>query len=323
VKVWRQLAEILAKDGIAALISVHEVKGSAPREAGARMVVRPDGAFHGSIGGGQLEFLMLDCAREMLGRKERHARILDQALGPDLGQCCGGRVKILIETFDKGDLEEIEPLVHAEEEGVFEVECRLVDGRVVRDLSSAVGDDRGTQWRETHGEELTPVLLFGAGHVGRALVLALAPLPFRVRWLDDREDGFPRHVPANAAAVQMRDPAAEIAQAPANALILVMTHDHPLDMAITAAALSRGFPYVGLIGSATKRARFERRFREMGLTDRQIRVLACPVGVPGITGKEPAVIAASVVAQLLQVKERRSSVLNFSRPTAANDKSAS
>jgi xanthine dehydrogenase accessory factor len=154
-------------------------------------------------------------------------------------------------------------------------------------------------------------------------VLALAPLPFSVRWLDDREDAFPGHVPANATPVRMKDPAAEIAGAPANALILVMTHDHPLDMAITAAALGRGFPYVGLIGSATKRARFEKRFREMGLTQGQIRALVCPIGLPGIKAKEPAVIAASVAAQLLQVRERRSNVLKFSRPAAANDKSAS
>jgi xanthine dehydrogenase accessory factor len=322
VMTWRQLADLLGRHGAAALVSVHDVKGSAPREAGACMVVRPDGAFRGTIGGGQLEFLMLGIARDMLEKGERRARLVDQALGPDLGQCCGGRVKILIETFDRRDLEEVEPLVQAEEEGVFEVECRFVGGRVVRDLSSAVGDDKATQWRESHGEDRTPVLLFGAGHVGRALVLALAPLPFSVRWLDDREDAFPSHVPVNAAAVHMRDPAAEIAAAPAHAVILVMTHDHPLDMAVAAAALSRGFPYVGLIGSASKRARFEKRFRELGLTERQIRTLVCPIGLPGIKAKEPAVIAASVAAQLLQVRERRSSVLNFSRPAAANDKSA-
>jgi xanthine dehydrogenase accessory factor len=286
------------------------------------MVVRPDGAFHGTIGGGQLEFRMLDIARDMLREGRGAARIVDQALGPDLGQCCGGRVKILIETFDERDLEDIKPLVEAESHGVFEVECRLDQGRVIRDLSSAVGDDRATQWRETHGEARTPVLIFGAGHVGRALALALAPLPFSVRWLDDREDAFPAHVPANVAAVRMRDPEAEIAQADPRSLILVMTHDHPLDMAITAAALGRGFPYVGLIGSATKRARFEKRFRELGLSEARIRSLACPIGIPGIAAKEPAVIAASVVAQLLQVRERGCLDSKLSPPVPANDKTA-
>ncbi len=322
MRVWRQLADLIGRHGSAALITVHEVKGSAPREVGAHMVVRPDGAFHGTIGGGQLEFRMLDSARDMLREGRGAARIVDQALGPDLGQCCGGRVKILIETFDQRDLEEIRPFVEAEANGVFEVECRLDGGRVIRDLSSAVGDDKATQWRETHGEDRTPVLIFGAGHVGRALALALAPLPFSVRWLDDREDAFPGHVPANVAAVQMQDPVGEIAQADPGSLILVMTHDHPLDMAITAAALGRGFPYVGLIGSATKRARFEKRFRELGLSEARIRSLVCPIGIPGIVAKEPAVIAASVVAQLLQVRERGALDSKLSPPVAANDKTA-
>jgi xanthine dehydrogenase accessory factor len=303
VRVWRHLADLLASHGAAALVSVHEVKGSAPREVGARMIVRPDGAYRGTIGGGQLEFRMLDIAREMLDRKERSARIVDQALGPDLGQCCGGRVKILIETFDRQDLPDLKPLLAAEAGGGrFQVECRLDQGRVRRELSSAVGDDSWTEWREIHGEALTPVLLFGAGHVGRALVLALAPLPFSIRWLDNRDDAFPTHVPAHATPVVLKDPEAEIAQAAPESLIVVMTHDHPLDMAITAAALSRGFPYVGLIGSATKRARFEKRFRELGLSEATIGSLVCPIGLPGIVGKEPAIVAASVATQLLQVR---------------------
>lgn len=306
MRVWRQLADIVARHGAAALIGVHEVKGSAPREVGTYMVVRPDGAFHGTIGGGQLEFLMLDLAREMLGRGRGPARIVDQALGPDLGQCCGGRVKILIETFDGRDLDDIAPLVEAEGKGAsFDVECRMVDGRVRRELASEADAGPGAQWRETHGEDRTPVLLFGAGHVGRALVLALAPLPFAVRWLDDRDGAFPSHVPANAAAVRMRSPEAEIDEARPDSFILVMTHDHPLDLAITAAALRRGFPYVGLIGSATKRARFEKRFREIGLSRERIASLVCPIGISGIADKDPAVIAASAAAQLLRERERR------------------
>ncbi|EIM25451.1 xanthine dehydrogenase accessory protein XdhC [Microvirga lotononidis] len=320
MRVWRQLTDLVARHGSAALITVHDVKGSAPREVGAHMVVRPDGAFHGTIGGGQLEFRMLDAAREMLAAGRGPAWIVDQALGPDLGQCCGGRVKILIETFDKRDMEDLAPLVAAEDgSALFEVECRMEDGRVRREISSTVGDDRWAGWHETHGEVRTPVLIFGAGHVGRALVLSLAPLPFSVRWLDDREGAFPSHLPANAKAVRLRDPEAEIAEAEPGSLILVMTHDHPLDMAITAAALKRGFPYVGLIGSATKRARFEKRFRELGLPEDTIRSLVCPIGIPGITDKDPAVIAASVTAQLLQVRERGGAVQNLSPLTASND----
>ncbi|QFU17054.1 xanthine dehydrogenase accessory protein XdhC [Microvirga thermotolerans] len=306
MRTWRRLVDLVGAHGRAALVSVHAVKGSAPRETDARMVVRPDGGFFGTIGGGQLEMKMLALAREMLDEGRGPARIVDQALGPDLGQCCGGRVKILIETFDRRDLRDLEALAGAEAEGgLFTAECRFDEsGRVRREVSSSVGDDAWTQWREVHGEVRRPILLFGAGHVGRALVLALAPLPFAVRWLDPREDAFPAHVPAHATPVLLKDVDAEIAAAPPDALVLIMTHDHPLDMAIAAAALKRGFPYVGLIGSATKRARFEKRFRELGLTEERIRSLVCPIGVPGIEGKEPAVIAASVAAQLLQTREK-------------------
>lgn len=166
------------------------------------------------------------------------------------------------------------------------------------------GGEGRTRWREAYGDRPTPVLLFGAGHVGRALVLALAPLPFAVRWVDSREDAFPAHIPANATPVRMPDPEADIARAPTDSLVLIMTHDHALDLAITAAALRRDFPFVGLIGSGTKRARFERRFRDLAIPEESIRALVCPIGLPGIRSKEPAVIAASVAAQLLSERER-------------------
>jgi xanthine dehydrogenase accessory factor len=306
VNVWRRLADIVAGHGAAALVSVHEVKGSAPREAGARMVVRPDGAFHGTIGGGQLEWQMLAAAREALAQGRGPARFERKALGPHLGQCCGGRVTMLVETFDRRDMAEIADLAKAEGEGPFEAECRPDDeGRVRRRIhpSSLPCEGRGC-WREIYGETLTPLALFGAGHVGRALALALAPLPFAIRWIDSREGAFPPHIPANATPVHSPDPFAELARAHADAFILVMTHEHPLDLAITAAALQREFPFVGLIGSETKRARFERRFREIGIPEVRIDSLVCPIGLPGIAGKEPAVIAASVVAQLLLKRER-------------------
>jgi xanthine dehydrogenase accessory factor len=302
---WRHLAEIVAGHGAAALVSVHAVKGSAPREAGARMVVRPDGAFHGTIGGGQLEWQALDWAREDLTRPGSRARFVEQALGPDLGQCCGGRVTLLIETFWASDLHELTVLAQAEAGGLFEVACQLENGRVRRALSPSLrrGKESAGRWRETYGTADTPVLLFGAGHVGRALVLALAPLPFRIRWIDSRDEAFPPHIPANVAPVLSRDPAFEIAAAPENAFVLVMTHEHALDLDIVAAALRRPFPYVGLIGSATKRARFEKRLAELRLPPDRSRSLVCPIGIDGIAGKEPAVIAAATVAQVLQVRE--------------------
>jgi xanthine dehydrogenase accessory factor len=290
---------MVAEHGAAALVSLKEARGSTPREAGARMVVRPDGAFHGTIGGGQLEWQMLGEAREALAAGRGPARRVTQALGPDLGQCCGGHVTVLIETFDRRDEAELAALAEREKAGSFEVACRIEEGRVRRSPEPA-----SEGWREVYGDAPTSVVLFGAGHVGRALVLALAPLPFAVRWIDSRTDAFPTHVPANAAPVLAPDPVAEVERAPDVAFVLVMTHEHPLDLAVTAAALRRPHPYVGLIGSATKRARFEKRFREIGIPEARIRALVCPIGLPGIRGKEPAVIAASVVAQLLEVREK-------------------
>jgi xanthine dehydrogenase accessory factor len=290
---WRRLADLVAAHGAAALVTVHEAKGSVPREAGARMVVRPDGAFHGTIGGGRLEWEMLALARQALGQGRGPARFVDQALGPDLGQCCGGFVTVLIETFDRRDTAELEALAAG-----GAVEAWLEDGRVRRGSPSPSAMEE--TWREPAPDNPTPVLLFGAGHVGRALVLALAPLPFAVRWIDSRPDAFPPHIPGNATPVHATDLAAEIAAAPGDALILVMTHDHALDLAVTASALGRGFPFVGLIGSGTKRARFEKRYREIAIPEERIAALVCPIGLPGIAGKEPATIAASVAAQLLQ-----------------------
>ena len=157
---------------------------------------------------------------------------------------------------------------------------------------------------ERFGDDDAPVLLFGAGHVGRALALALAPLPFRLRWVDTRDDAFPALIPANAVAVCTPTPEAEIATAPAHALVMIMTHSHPLDLALTTAALHRtDLGGVGLIGSAIKKVRFVKRMREAGLADSALARLTCPIGVSGIGGKEPAVIAAAVAAQLLQWRD--------------------
>lgn len=148
-----------------------------------------------------------------------------------------------------------------------------------------------------------PLLLFGAGHVGRAFVHIAEILPFEVSWIDSRADQFPEHLPANVRRIVAEDYGAEVAAAPADALFLVMTHSHPLDEAITAAILARGDArYCGLIGSETKRARFLKRFREThGLSEEQIGRLTCPIGLSGPAGKAPATIAIAVAAELLDL----------------------
>jgi len=151
--------------------------------------------------------------------------------------------------------------------------------------------------------ESNTLLLFGAGHVGKALVSVLAELPFRVRWIDERRAEFPDVLPANVRAEVNDRPAAEVATAPADAYYLVTTHSHALDFRVTEAVLRRGdFAYAGLIGSRTKRARFEKGFKKLGVDSSR---LVCPIGIEGIAGKHPKTIAVAVAAQLLQVADRQ------------------
>lgn len=148
------------------------------------------------------------------------------------------------------------------------------------------------------------LMLFGAGHVGAALVRALAELPCRVTWVDERDDLFPAHVPANVTVEATDIPEALVEQAAPGTTFLVMTHSHALDLRLSNAILSRpGHDWFGLIGSSTKRRQFEHRLRERGVNDDRIGAMVCPIGLPGIAGKAPAVIAASVAAQLLTVWE--------------------
>jgi xanthine dehydrogenase accessory factor len=311
MKAFRRLIEAIGAEGSAALVTLARVEGSSPREAGARIVVRPSGGFHGTIGGGALEFAALEAANEALRTGRGPATRRSLALGPELGQCCGGRVEWRVETFDRRDLDDLSALAIAESGAAERLSARLgPDGRVQRMLGSSVSERTlarlaDESWTEPLGVIARAVYLFGAGHVGRALALALAPLPFAVRWIDPRRDAFPAHAPASVTLIHAPGPAVELASAPNRALVVVMTHSHALDLEIVAEALRvERFGYVGLIGSATKRARFLRQMRGAGLTEVQLARLVCPIGVPGLESKHPAAIAASTAAQLLIVSEK-------------------
>ncbi len=311
MKAFRRLIDAIEAESSAALVTLARVEGSSPREAGARMVVRPSGGFHGTIGGGALEFAALEAANEALRRGRGPAVRRSLALGPQLGQCCGGRVEWRIETFDKRDLDDLSVLAIAEGGASLTLSARLgPDGRVQRTLGSGSSERRlarlaDESWTEPLGVFARAVYLFGAGHVGRALALALAPLPFAVRWIDPRRDAFPAHAPANVTLIHAPEPTNELASAPDGALVVVMTHSHALDLEIVAEALRvERFGYAGLIGSATKRARFLSQMRAAGLTEVHLARLVCPIGVPGLESKDPAVIAASTAAQLLIASEK-------------------
>jgi xanthine dehydrogenase accessory factor len=312
-KVWARIRETIERHGRAGLLSVVGSAGSVPRGSGARIVLQPDGGFFGTIGGGRLEYEAIASARAALAAGRGRAQFRDWPLGPNLGQCCGGMVKTLTETFDASDLPAVRRLEAAEQAGAFATASRLDDdGRIARSLlpPDAAAAQRDASFatmafHEKFGEATTPVLLFGAGHVGRAVVLALAPLPFGVRWIDGRADQFPQYIPQNVVTVCTNAADRELATAPRDAMIVVMTHSHALDFDITVAALQQGkFDFIGLIGSETKRARFTSLARQMGVAAGEIDRLVCPIGLSEIKGKEPAVIAAALAAQLLMVREQ-------------------
>ncbi len=304
--VWSRLRDAIDRHHRAAMVTVAVVRGSSPREPGARMIVNPDGSFTGTIGGGALEWQAFGLAQGMLGRDDGpRAECRPFALGPELGQCCGGRVELVLEVFGPEARDMVAGFAAREAAGPFATTGRISPGGVDRQVSPepfAPGHAElaGGVLREGFGDARRPLILFGAGHVGRALALALAPLPFAVTWVDPRPDAFPAHLPPNVSPRHLADPATVLADAPDGAFVVVMTHSHALDLDIVAVALRADrFPHVGLIGSDTKRARFEKRLAEMGLPAERIARLVCPIGIPGIDSKAPAVIAAATAAELL------------------------
>jgi len=294
------------------LVTVAIAEGSVPREPGTKMAVGA-GEVAGTIGGGHLELRAIEIARAMLADgRERHFERF--ALGPGLGQCCGGVVHLLFELTDEAQAAFL--LNPADEDLWRIVPIDDVGGAVpvfVRDRGTHVMQDAdGRRWLvDAVVAPRAHLVLFGAGHVGAAIVRALADLPCTVTWVDERDDMFPATVPANVTVEATDTPEAVVAAAPGGASYLVMTHSHALDQRLTEAIMARpGVGWFGLIGSHTKRKQFERRLRDKGVDAARIAAMVCPIGLPGITNKAPAVIAASVCAQLLCVWEAQDAARN-------------
>ena len=299
----------------AVLVTVAIAQGSVPREAGAHMVVTGS-ALWDTIGGGHLELKAVAIARAMLGDgRTRHFERFP--LGPSLGQCCGGVAHLLFEQVDPLQRAVLNARRQADTFRLVALDstaASVVDasGRVLMgDRAPAFNANAGTHvMRDGAGKRwlvdaiLAPrahLVLFGAGHVGAAIVRLLGDLPCRVTWVDEREDMFPDSVPANVHVEATDIPEECVAAAPPGSSFLVMTHSHALDQRLCEAILTRADAgWFGLIGSATKRSQFEHRLRARGL---HCDAMVCPIGVPGVEGKQPAVIAVAVVAQLLGVWE--------------------
>jgi xanthine dehydrogenase accessory factor len=288
-----------------ALVTVVEAKGSTPREAGAKMLVRHNDIV-GSVGGGQLELLAVDAARSMMADSSARLALVQHSLGPDLGQCCGGAVRLLLEPLSARDRDWLDAWkVHAD---TVRAATLVTEADGMKSWIADAGDhtrveDRtGRAWRvlEPVRHAGRPLWLYGAGHVGRALVTVLSELDFDVTWLDSRHGGFPPVVPANVQAIAAPQLAATADQAPPGCLFLVMTHSHQLDLDICDRILRRGdFAFLGLIGSDTKKARFLSGLRALGHGPAALERLICPIGLAQIPGKKPMEIAVSVAAQLL------------------------
>ena len=264
LKYLTELINFLAQDN-AVLVKVVQTQGSVPRDSGSWMAVFRH-TLVGTIGGGHLEFQAVALAQDALAGRAALPSLQTVPLGPALGQCCGG---------------------------VVQLEYRLV----------SLADSEAL--RNELRPALQPVALFGGGHVGRALVNVLSDLPFALRWIDSRDEVFPSALPEQVVAEHSDPVHAVVADLVSGSKVLIMSFSHAEDLDILAACLSRmrlsaDLPYVGLIGSDSKWARFRHRLEERGFGAEDFARVTTPIGIPGVESKLPEVIAVSVAAQLLQ-----------------------
>ena len=288
----QSLKDFLAGQGRIALVEVAGTKGSTPREKGAFMLVSREATF-GTIGGGQLEYMAIDKARQMVASsfhrklEGKEARVevdevcatLDVPLGPEIGQCCGGRVEVLI---------------------------RLVDSALAAELVSAA---------EVEEAHLPHVYIFGGGHVGQALASTIALLPVLGVVIETRAEalqGMPETVETRLTPM----PEAEVRNAPAGTAFAILTHDHALDFLIVAEALKRDdAAYVGMIGSKTKKATFRNWFlKSADGSDAEFARLVTPIGGDAVKDKRPQVIAALAAAEIMTALVSHNTAPNADRP---------
>ena len=292
-----RLADRIATQGRVARVVVATARGSVPREAGASMLVW-DRSTDGTIGGGTLEWEAIARARDVL--RDGADRLDVLPLGPALAQCCGGQVTLVTEIWDAARLSQhseslvVRPVPGGSAQMPLAVRRLLAKARAE---GATVGARILDGWLiEPVTRPSRPLWIYGAGHVGHAIAAVLSPLPeFDVVVVDDRPDRMPQGVTPLVAA----NPADAVAYAPGHAEHLVLTYSHALDLEICHRILGREFRDAGLIGSATKWARFRKRLGELGHAPAQIARIRCPIGEPAL-GKHPQAIAVSVAAQLLR-----------------------
>jgi xanthine dehydrogenase accessory factor len=302
----------------AIMVTVVSISGSTPREVGAKIIVTATQLF-GTVGGGNLEHQATTIARKQLqsGQSQSMRRF---PLGAGLGQCCGGLVNLLFEPIVDSThwIAQAQALQLKGQHWVRAVEingeqeCFLVVDEAFENSSPALDGC----YYETVRKPDFELLLFGAGHVGKAMVKVLSEMPVRIQWIDNREEQFPADIPHNVEVICTDTPEAEIEAANAGCFFLVMTHDHALDQHLAEQILKRhDFAYFGLIGSKTKRRMFEKRMARRGISPDRFDDMVCPIGIDGIRSKQPAAIAISVAAQLMRVHDLLSSIELSNQPS--------
>lgn len=320
------------------LISVVRTQGSCPRDVGTRMLVSPD-SCHGTIGGGHLEYQAIGIANQLLLSASPDIRVERFPLGARVGQCCGGMVYLSFEYIASARPGWVTALAELRKSGqpaimVTWSQASNSDGSrliVTEDSCSGVLADNmqqqtalaraldmlnsasqvhvvqeGSLVYEKVGTPALQIAVFGAGHVGRALVSVLSGLACQLLWFDSREGQFPENLPGNVCAAVVDHAEHEVDDLPAGTHVVVMTHSHALDHAICERMLRRDdLAWCGLIGSLAKRRQFEKRLLASGLSKALMARLVCPIGIDGITGKHPAQIAIAVAAQILCASQSR------------------
>lgn len=302
------------------MVTVVRADGSTPREVGATMLVRVDPKLNlqqsDTIGGGHLEFQAIDIAQAMLNETEQRARFVERFnLSARLGQCCGGVMWILFEKLQisspYGDLLDCQKAWQHGKTITRLISDQAPSSWYIEDITERTHsrcqfqqDDSQWQYLQKIQPYAMQVMLFGAGHVGEAIVRCLLPIGVNITWVDNRDDIFPSDLLDQVTCISTDVPDAQIRDFDRAGAILILTHDHQLDLQLCFEALkpnTRPFAYVGMIGSKSKRAIFEKRMQARGYTDTELQRLVCPIGIEGISSKQPAIIAVAVVAELLQV----------------------
>ncbi|MEN7341390.1 MAG: xanthine dehydrogenase accessory protein XdhC [Pseudomonadota bacterium] len=308
---WPQkVIDAIKLDGCCVVVTVTDVKGSAPREPGSKLWV--SASMHGgTIGGGYLEHTCQENARAALAEDRPRFDRQRYTLGSDCGQCCGGVVDIMMQRLNAEDLAWLGTLVEAQRHGQHKELVTYSDGRTdIQDHGNDQRPDSGTRTVSKTGERafveiITPppieIAIFGAGHVARACAAVMGTLDARILMIDSRESWLAYDWPEAVSAVYAARPELMVEHLSPTAQCLIMTHDHAVDLDICHALLTDDAPrFCGLIGSRSKQRRFVKKLKALGHNDTTLARLTCPIGTPEISGKQPGEIAISVAADMLQ-----------------------